>query len=103
MRDADVRRALLDDLRAKYDGDPDTRIIPELGLCQGDVRIDVAVVNGSLNGYEIKSDADTLDRLPAQQEAYSKILDTVMAVAGGRHLEAVAAMVPDWWELCEAR
>jgi len=36
----------------------------------GASRIDRAVVNGSVHGYEIKSETDDLTRLPAQARAY---------------------------------
>ena len=69
MRDIDVRTVLAAEVARRYKGDADTLIIHELGVCSGDARIDLAVVNGKLHGYEIKSDADTLKRLPAQAEA----------------------------------
>ena len=58
-------------LLAELQGDPqlfryDTIVLDELGLCHGDVRIDVASVNGELSGYEIKRHADTLARRPKQ-------------------------------------
>ena len=45
MRDADVRRVLLDRLNALYGTDPTTIVVKELGLQRGSVRADVAVVN----------------------------------------------------------
>ena len=60
MRDVDVRQSLRRALSAEHAGDAGTLIIEELGLCQHDSRIDVAAVNGELNGFEIKSDSDTL-------------------------------------------
>jgi hypothetical protein len=76
---------------------PDTGVIDELGLCRGQVRIDLAVVNGLLHGYEIKSDRDRLDRLPSQVEVYSKVLDRATIVVGPRHLEEARRTVPGWW------
>ncbi len=61
-----------------------TRYVDELGLC-GTVRVDVAVVNGTLSGYELKSDRDTLRRLPTQIEYYSKVLDHATLVVGEEH------------------
>jgi len=61
----------------------------------GDARIDLAVVNGKLHGYEIKSDADTLKRLPAQAEVYSAVFDLVTIVVGEHHLDTVRAIVPE--------
>src|SRR6187402_1509374 len=57
--DPDVRALLREYLEDVHKGS-DTRLLEELGLCQGDVRVDVAVVNGELSGYEIKSPSDTL-------------------------------------------
>ena len=66
--------------------DFDTVVLDELGLCQGDVRIDVAAVSGGeLSGFEIKSPADTLARWPRQQRVYSKVVDRAWLVPA--HLE----------------
>ena len=61
MRDADVRLVLKHALVARY-GETDTIIVEELGLCRGSVRADIAVINGLMKGFEIKSDRDTLQR-----------------------------------------
>lgn len=97
MRDADIRHVLRKRLDDKYGGDAGTIIVEELGLCSGSVRADMAVVNGSLKGYEIKSERDTLDRLLAQAEVYNRVFDTVTIVVAGRHLKAAEALVPPWW------
>lgn len=101
MRDLDVRRALHETVLAHHGADPDTLIVDELGLYWGSIRVDVAVVNGSIHGYEIKSDSDTLDRLPMQAEMYGRVLDRVTLVAG-KHLAAAERQIPRWWGLCEA-
>jgi hypothetical protein len=97
MRDADVRRVLRVELERTHEGDSDTLIIEELGLFRGAVRLDIAVVNGALKGYEIKSAQDTLDRLPAQAAAYSRIFDTMTVVVAEKHLRRAESMIPDWW------
>jgi hypothetical protein len=102
MRDLDVRQALRATELARHVNDPSTLVIDELGLQWGTVRVDIAVVNGSIHGYEIKSDVDTLDRLPGQAEVYSRVLDRVTLVAGIRHLDEASAIVPKWWGLCTA-
>ena len=71
--------------------------IEEFGVCRGQGRIDLAVVNSSLHGYEIKSDRDSLRRLDNQVELYSKVLDRATIVVGNRHLSDALAVVPDWW------
>ncbi len=97
MRDADVRHVLRRRLDEKYGGDASTIIVEELGLCSGSVRADMAVVNGNLKGYEIKSERDTLDRLLAQAEVYNRVFDTVTIVVADRHLKTAEALVPAWW------
>ncbi|MDA8118743.1 MAG: sce7726 family protein, partial [Gammaproteobacteria bacterium] len=74
----------------------DTVVLDELGICRGEVRVDVAVVNGEIHGYEIKSDRDSLRRLASQVELYSKVLDQATLVAGERHFDAAAALLPEW-------
>jgi len=76
-------------------------IIDELGLAHAQSRIDLAVFNGHLHGYEIKSAADTLDRLPRQLAIYRSALQKLTLVVARRHLEAAEAIVPDWCGLTE--
>jgi hypothetical protein len=97
--DADIRAALRKKLTSTYGGHPETVVLDELGVCRGEVRVDVAVVNGKIHGFEIKSDRDSLRRLAGQVEAYSKVLDRATLVAGERYVGAAAAMLPEWWGL----
>jgi hypothetical protein len=71
--------------------------LDELGICRGQVRLDLAVVNGIVHGYEIKSDRDTLARLAAQVDFYGRVLDRATLVVGELHLEAALQSVPPWW------
>ena len=63
------------------------------------MRVDVAVVNGTLKGYEIKSLADTLRRLPAQVQIYSQVLDYATIVLAESHRDDACALLPSWWEI----
>lgn len=97
MKDQDVRSALHSWLRFRHSVNlPSALVVDELGLC-GEVRVDVAVVNGALSGFEIKSAADTLARLPKQVEVYSRVLDYATLVVAENHLEESLAMIPHWW------
>lgn len=80
LRDLDIRRALRALLAEGHAGEPGARVVDELGIRQGSARVDLAVINGSINGFEIKSDADRLDRLGRQRDAYGTVLDTVTLV-----------------------
>jgi len=102
LRDKDIRLALRDKLKAIHADESDTAIIDELSLCQGDARVDVAVVNGSFSGYEIKSDRDTLARLPNQLAAYELCFDTMTIVVGRKHVAKCKETLPGWWGIWEA-
>lgn len=97
MDDPGIRRLLRPWLRRQHPGD--SRVIDELGLCRGQVRVDVAVVGELVHGYEIKSDRDNLRRLPAQVKVYSQVLDRATLVVGQAHYERASALIPVWWGL----
>jgi hypothetical protein len=95
--DAEIRPALRTHLHARYRREAGTVVLEELGLCRGQVRVDLAVVNGILHGYEIKSDRDSLRRLAGQVDFYSRVLDRATLVVGSRHLAEVLELLPGWW------
>lgn len=99
--DRAIRRPLLKWLRSDFDSP--YKLVQELGVCEGQVRIDVAVINGDLHGFEIKSDADTLTRLPRQIEIYGKVFDYVTLVVGKAHLVEARRMIPNWWGILVAK
>lgn len=99
LRDHDIRPALRRMVQELEAGSPDYVVIEELGLNKGAVRVDVAVVNGIIHAYEIKSDADSLRRLTRQAEHYGRCFDRVSLVLGQKHLELAKKAVPQWWEL----
>lgn len=87
-------------LRHHY-GRDDVLMIDELGLAHTQGRVDLAVFNGHLHGYEIKSAGDSLDRLPRQLAIYSAALQKLTLVVAARHLDVAATIVPDWCGLIE--
>ncbi|MGB9866750.1 MAG: sce7726 family protein [Bacillota bacterium] len=98
-----IRNALHRIIIAQHSQDRDTLIVHELRVCQGEARIDIALLNGTINGYEIKSDHDDLSRLPAQIEVYRRVFDTITVVSGLTHAAAVEACVPTWCGVYVAR
>src|SRR4051812_32014446 len=66
--DSEIRAALHRKALRAFHHCNDTLVIDELGIAHAKARIDVAVINGCLHGFEIKSAADTLTRLPRQLE-----------------------------------
>ena len=97
MNDRDIRVVLKKQLMLRYAKDGDTLVLDELGIRHGAARIDLVVVNHLLHGYEIKSDCDSLKRLPDQIKAYSSIMDRMTLVVGYRHAYDALRMVPEWW------
>lgn len=78
-------------------------IVEELGITHGAARIDIAVINSEIHGYELKSDLDTLDRLPEQMRIYNSVLDKVTLVVGKKHLFEAINIVPEWWGITIAK
>jgi hypothetical protein len=98
-----IREALKLHLEKLHTGNPKLRIIEELGVEHGAARIDLAVINGVLHGYEIKSDRDTLLRLPEQMGMYNSVFDQITLVVGKTHLYEAINLVPDWWGVTIAK
>lgn len=97
LKDNDIREVLLKYLNSRYADDGNTRIINEMGVLHGQSRVDVAVVNGILHGFEIKSESDTLLRLPGQKEDYNQVFDRMHIVTQRKHLKEIRSIVPKWW------
>ena len=92
-----IRSALKKKLERHHAQDKELRIIEELGVRHGTARIDVVVINGIMHGYEIKSDRDTLERLPEQMNEFNDVFDKLTLVVGKRHLYDAVNLIPDWW------
>jgi hypothetical protein len=97
MRDVEIREALHERLGSRYGSDPAVRVVDEMAVLSGACRVDIAVINGRLEGLEIKSERDTLERLPRQVELYGRVFDRMTMVCAERHLEKAIEAVPGWW------
>jgi hypothetical protein len=71
--------------------------VDEFWVPRSHERADLVLLGQRLDGFEIKTDRDTLRRLPRQVSAYGRIFDRCTAVVACRHLERVIQIVPDWW------
>ena len=91
--DREIRDKLLMDLKADKNN---IKIKNELDLHHG--VIDIAVIDKNFFcGYEIKSDRDTLKRLPIQMQIYDFVLDKITIVVGESKFIEVNKIVPDFW------
>ncbi|EOW9529571.1 sce7726 family protein [Bacillus cytotoxicus] len=96
LTDFDIRTKLIERLH-KDNSNKEYRIIEELSICDGVARADVVVANGTLAGYEIKSDHDTLERLPNQVDCYDKTFDKCTIIVGEKFADRIQEYVPDHW------
>ncbi|SEJ97397.1 hypothetical protein SAMN05660742_1343 [Propionispira arboris] len=101
MYDIDIRIILKEYLAQEF-ANTHSIIVDEFKICWGDARVDIAVVNSNLHGYEIKSDNDTLDRLPRQIEFYGKVFDTMSIVCSKKWLSESRQLIPSWWGIVVA-
>lgn len=97
MRDKIIREAFHSTVLRSAHKDPETIVLDELGLRNGGVRADIAVLNGKLVGYEIKTERDTLTRLSSQVEAYSEVFEKAFLIVSKNHLEKAIQNLPSWW------
>lgn len=100
--DFDIRLALHAKRFRRVKAHPDTLVIDELGLAHAKCRVDVAVINGCIHGYEIKSAKDTLDRLNSQIDIYRRTLQKLTIVAAPKHVAGVMTRAPEWCGLIAA-
>jgi len=90
---------LLKDIRSDKNN---IKIINELDL-HGAV-IDIAVIDKKyFCGFEIKSDRDTLRRLPIQMQIYDYVFDKITIVIGETKYMKVNRIVPDFWGIMVAK
>lgn len=100
--DIDIRAALHAKRFRRAKAHPDTLVIDELGLAHAKCRVDIAVINGCIHGYEIKSAKDTLDRLDSQIDIYRRTLQKLTVVAAPKHIAGIMTRVPEWCGLIAA-
>ena len=101
--DPEIREALHRKTLRGLHGRSDTLVIDELGLAHAKARIDVAVINGCVHGFEIKSASDNLARLPQQLALYEECLEKLTIVCAERHVVAVRGLAPRWCGILEVK
>lgn len=102
LKDVDIRVHFQKWLEAQHP-EPDTRILHEMKVKAPSARIDIALINGSISGYEIKSDVDTLARLERQAKAFGYVFDNICLVVTDRFAKVAEGSVPDWWGIIHCR
>lgn len=95
VTEADVRHSLRAEMLAS--APPSAEAVYEFWIPQSNERADVAVIGAMLDGFEIKTDRDSLKRLPRQVDAYSRVFDRCHAVLAPRHVDRATEILPPWW------
>ena len=98
LKDKDIREPLFDFFDEKFGK---VRIIEENHMAKS--RADVMLVlEETLVGVEIKSDADTYTRLARQIKDYNKFFDYNYVVVGSSHSKHVDEHIPEYWGIIVA-
>lgn len=92
MKDKDIRRVIFDYLEENVNK---IRIFEESPIKNS--RCDFYTVTDRLTGYEIKSDADSYERLARQIKDYDTFFDENYIVIGATHKIHVAKKIPEHW------
>lgn len=93
LYDKDIREPLFDYLEEEYGK---VRIFEEKNM--GKSRADVVMVGTDfVMGIEIKSDADSYQRLERQVKDYDKYFDMNYVVVGSTHARHISEHVPEYW------
>ncbi|WP_130889832.1 sce7726 family protein [Fusobacterium ulcerans] len=97
--DKDIRPILYDKISnlKEFTSDNTSIIIDEFPVVEGSARVDIAVVNGKLHGFEIKSEQDTLDRLSDQIFFYNMVFDKMTLVVSEKFKDKLINIIPKWW------
>ncbi|MEX8062818.1 sce7726 family protein [Acinetobacter baumannii] len=91
----DIRTALRNWVYKKFELKQNDILINELGFWNKDpestvdcsFRADLALANGRLVGFEIKSQKDSLKRWTSQMMAYNNVFDEIWLCSHGKHLD----------------
>jgi hypothetical protein len=90
-----LKAAVIDRLIDKAHVDDDAVLVSEMTVANWSRRADVVLANGSLWGFEIKSEVDSLSRLPGQISTFLSHFEKLTIVAAERYSVAVQRMLPD--------
>jgi hypothetical protein len=86
-----LRRSLLDAQKTA------AKAVDEFWLPRSHERVDIAVIGRLMAAFEIKTEQDTLRRLPRQADAYGRVFDRCTAVIADRHCDGALDLLPPWW------
>lgn len=86
MHEDDIKAEVLSWVRRACRGRQLPVVTSEFSLNGTGIRADLAILDRSFYGIEVKSAADTLKRLPSQMAGYARYFDRTVLVVDVRHL-----------------
>jgi len=89
MHEDDIKAEVLSWVRRACRRRPLPVVASEFSLNGTGIRADLAVLDSSFYGIEIKSASDTLRRLPSQMEGYARYFDRTVLVVDSKHLRSL--------------
>lgn len=100
LKEPEIKAAAIDWLERKGVLKQST-LVNELMVANSERRADLAIINGHLHAYEIKSDADSLNRLEGQVKTYLKHFDKVTLICTKKFTIAALDKLPKEVEIIE--
>lgn len=95
VTEAEIRQSLRSEV---LDSAPSsTETVYEFWVPKSNERADVAVIGTAMEGFEIKTERDSLKRLPRQAEAYARVFDRCHVVLAHRHVDRALEILAPWW------
>lgn len=102
MRDSEMRAAVSQHIEARV-RDREYLLVPEVDVRWSvPGRLDAMMIADRITGFELKSEADSLARLPRQIHTYGAVAERAVLVVAPRHLQAGLAAAPAWWSVWAA-
>lgn len=89
-----IKTSLIEHLRQKKSIKSNTVVISEMPLDEFSRRVDLVFFDNDTQAFEIKSEADGLNRLEGQLETYLRFFDKVTVVSAQKHIEHVVRLAP---------
>lgn len=90
-----LKAAIIDRLFDRAHVDDDAVLISEMTVANWSRRADVVLANGSLWAFEVKSELDSLTRLPGQLDTFTTHFEKVCVVCAPRFEKGARALLPD--------
>lgn len=90
-----LKAAVIDRLFRAGEVCDDAVIISEMVVDQYSRRADLVVANGKLSAFEVKSELDSLVRLPGQIETFYRLFEKLTIVVAARFEKRATELLPD--------